>query len=613
MTGMEVGGYMANILQVTTPNLNTDNRNILNPQDPKNNAANPAIHNPIDPTRVVRADGRDGEQTGNTSQNGMPNIIDYESNYGAFIKGLGEGGELAGIMERLLFTDMAGIKESSQAEVSALIERFLMSVRMDSPQDLFDFLQGQRELQARFTGLFFDKMRSLLSQNPSDGLRDSVLQFLKGYNDFSSGEHLLLQMQSLTDDIEHLLLRSYRESFRELADSLNWEAPNGETQQNTALLNNRMIPFLSSYISRTHDYGAVREATMHLIFHAVRYQNGELKKLFKRFNDMVTNRDFSRLFKGDPKEGLKSLLKAGFDQKSIDKEVEKLLTEGAENPEDVEEFSSESEKILAELKKFQAERETEKEGSSQSLRGTQENPQSLREMQEESRFPGELSDETDRELNELKEDVRKELIADKLADKLNEAKGEIQEGQINKPNLLGPKQASRPMLDFADGFSSLLLKGANGQAGLENVQQFYTIMNGMLINESVYLPLLHFILPFQYEDNNVMSEMWVDPDAKKDQEEGGRRIKLFLKFDIQNLGKFELLMILQDRETKLQLLVPPQLAKQEKQIQSNVTDILKKNGMRVSQLVVRERVRDRRVDEVFSEIREKERTINVRI
>ena len=59
-------------------------------------------------------------------------------------------------------------------------------------------------------------------------------------------------------------------------------------------------------------------------------------------------------------------------------------------------------------------------------------------------------------------------------------------------------------------------------------------MNGMLINESVYMPLLHFILPFQYEDNNVMSEMWVDPDSRREEDSVGRKIKLFLKFDIQS-------------------------------------------------------------------------------
>ena len=71
---------MANILQVTTPNLNTDNRNMPNPADPKYNSDSSAIRNPVDPTRVVRADGRDGEQTGNTAQNDIYNVIDYESN-----------------------------------------------------------------------------------------------------------------------------------------------------------------------------------------------------------------------------------------------------------------------------------------------------------------------------------------------------------------------------------------------------------------------------------------------------------------------------------------------------------------------------------------------------
>lgn len=63
---------MANILQVTTPNLNTDNRNIINPQDPRYNANNSAIHNPVDPTRVVRGDGRDGE--GNNTQIGRAHV-----------------------------------------------------------------------------------------------------------------------------------------------------------------------------------------------------------------------------------------------------------------------------------------------------------------------------------------------------------------------------------------------------------------------------------------------------------------------------------------------------------------------------------------------------------
>ena len=476
---------MANILQVTTPNLNAENRNILNTQDPRQGAAN-QVHNPVDPTRVVRADGRDGEQNGNAGDATF-SVIEYESNYGAFVKSLGEEGDLTNALEQLLFNNMAGLQGAERTEVGALIDKFLMTVRMDSPEDLLQFLEGQNELQARFSGAFFDKLRSLLEQNPSGGLKDATLYFLKSYNDYSSGNHLLQQMRTLTDDIEQLLLRPYRNEFRELVDSMNWEAANGDTAQNAAVLNSRLIPFLSSYISRTHDYGAIREATMHLVFHTARYQDGALDRLMRLFNNMAGNRDFVRLFQGDAREGFQNLMRSS----------------------------------------------------------------------------------------------------------------------------LGEEQ--KPLAGFADGLSQLLLKGANGQAGLENVQQFYTIMNGMLLNESVYMPLLHFILPFQYEDHNVMSEMWVDPDSDKEPNTVGRKIKVFLKFDIQSVGKFELVMTLQDHEARVQLFVPPHLAREDKKIQAEVAGILKDNGIRFSQLMVRQRYRDRRVDEIFPEIREKERTINVRI
>lgn len=477
---------MANILQVTTPNLNAENRNILNTQDPRQGASQ-AVRNPVDPTRVVRADGQDGTQTGNSTKDAAFNVIEYESNYGAFIKKLGEDGQLTNALERLLFMDAAALQGAEKAEVGALIEKFLMSVRMDSPQELLEFMQGQNDLQARFGGEFFDQLRAMLAQNPSDSLKEAALYFLKGYNDYSSGAHLLQQMHTLTEDIEMLLLRSYQNEFRELADSMNWNAANGDTAHNAAMLNSRLIPFLSSYISRVHDFGAVRDAAMLLIFHAVRYEGGEEEYLRKLFENMVNNRDFGRLFKGDPQE-----------------ELDKLLQNGA-------------------------------------------------------------------------------------------------------------KDVQRPMSDFADGLANLLLKGANGRAGLENVQQFYSIMNGLLVNESVYMPLLHLVIPFQYEDNDVVSEMWVDPDSKRENDEEARKIKVFLKFDIQNLGKFELTMTLQQHEARMQLLVPPSLAKQNKKIETEVGNIFDKNGIKLSQLMVRERVRDRRVDEVFPEIREKERTINVRI
>jgi len=166
---------------------------------------------------------------------------------------------------------------------------------------------------------------------------------------------------------------------------------------------------------------------------------------------------------------------------------------------------------------------------------------------------------------------------------------------------------------FADVFSSLLLKGANGEAGLENIQQFYDIFNGMLLNESVYLPLMHLLIPFQYQGKDVMSEMWLDPDADREREDEERKIKMLLRFDIQSLGKFEMVMALQGRQVDMRLYVPESLTGEKNSIQEHITGILKKNNLGLDRLLVEKKTKDVRVEEVFREIRQKERTINVRI
>ncbi|MCH1948803.1 hypothetical protein MCJ35_06285 [Enterocloster sp. OA13] len=475
---------MANILQVTGPSLNPDHRNISDSQRAAEYGDSQKIQNPVDPSRVVRADGQKEGKSGDATGERSYSIIDYESNYGAFIKNLGEGMELPGLLEQLFSREMAGLLFGDQSEVGELVERLLSSVKAESPEELLSFLKGQQLSQAKFSGPFFDGLRNVLFQDASGNMKEAVLAFLKTYNDYSSGSHFLQQMHTLTDDISHLLMNPFRDDFRQLMDGMDWEAANGDTAANTSFLNGRLIPFLSNYISRSHDYGAVRDAVMHLIFHAVRYENGNLDRLQHLFDRVAESRGVERFFKDNTMPPLDSILNA--------------------------------------------------------------------------------------------------------------------HGQKEKGG-------------FADAFSSLLLKGAGGEAGVENIQQFYQIMNGMLLNESVYLPLLHILFPFQYQGKDVMSEIWADPDAGREGEDGGRKIKMLFHFDVQGLGRFEMLMVFRDRVVDMQLGVPPVLAGRSGDIQEHVAGIMKKNGLDPGRLLVREKTDNLRIEDVFPEIRDKERTINVRI
>ena len=50
-------------------------------------------------------------------------------------------------------------------------------------------------------------------------------------------------------------------------------------------------------------------------------------------------------------------------------------------------------------------------------------------------------------------------------------------------------------------------------------------MRGMLVNESVYMSVNHFVLPFQYQGKEAVSEFWIDPDAEKKEDRETSREK----------------------------------------------------------------------------------------
>ena len=472
---------MSNILQVTNP-VNDNGRNVINTQT-KNLTESQQLQNPVDPTRVVRADGQTGNRTGDAMSEAANIVVDYESNYGAFIKRLGEGQELPRLLEQFFQAENASVLFSGDEAAAPLLEQLFSAMQMNSPEELLAFLQTQMEQQAKFSGPFFDGLRKLLSENRSDAAREAVLSFLRSYNSMSSGAHTLKQMKALTEDIGRLMLRQFKGEYQDILDDMDWDAAEGQTGSNAAVLNQRLIPFLATYISRTHDYGPVRSAVMLFIFHSVQYEEGNQDRLMQLFDRLMRIRGFDQVFDKEEAYG----------------ELGRLLS-GGEKTED----------------------------------------------------------------------------------------------------------------SFADVFSKLVGRGADGAAGLENIQQFYNIMNGMLVNESVYLPLVHLLLPFRFGEEQVMSEMWVDPDSEGEGAEG-RRIKMLLKFDIRSRGRFDLVLVMENRQVGMQLYVPPVLKERAEHISRDVTGIFRKSGFRVEQLLVREKKSDLKVMDVFPEIREKERTINVRI
>ena len=429
-----------------------------------------------------RADGQNTGQTGTATGEGSFSGVDFEGNYAAFLKELSQTANLPKALETVLFGDGALALSQEKGEIGQVMEELFSSMEMESPEDLKAFLQDQQKAQIKFSGNLFNNLRGMLSSNISPSLKNAILNFGKTYNDFASSGHFLQQMETIAGDIDKMLLPSFQGEFEDLLSQLNFQAEPGKTEENTSLINNQIIPFMSNYISRTHDYGAVRNAVVMFILYAVKYENGSEELLGKQKDALMNNPDFRLLFKGNPEEAFKELL----DQ----------------------------------------------------VKG-----------QEENAFP-------------------------KL-------------------------------------FTDFLKAGAEGKAGTENISHFQEVLHGLLVNESVYMPLQHLVMPFRYDDKDVMSEMWVEQEAKDGA--GGKLTKMLLKFNIQSLGNFEIISGISDMRVDLQLFMPEELMDKQKDVEDVVSHILRRNGLSVANLGVYQKTRDFRIQEVFPEIKEAEKGLNVRI
>ncbi len=169
---------------------------------------------------------------------------------------------------------------------------------------------------------------------------------------------------------------------------------------------------------------------------------------------------------------------------------------------------------------------------------------------------------------------------------------------------------------WQENFIHLIESGIKGGAGIDNVSVFKNLLQSFLLNESVYMPLQHIIFPMQSENRNMFAQMWIDPNAEGNSryaDPNSRAIQGLLKFDIQDLGFFDLFFIYQDSNIKLQLSCPPSLPISEQTIQADLAQLLAANNIRAEELYIEKTDISIPISTAFPKIFERENAINVKI
>lgn len=194
-------------------------------------------------------------------------------------------------------------------------------------------------------------------------------------------------------------------------------------------------------------------------------------------------------------------------------------------------------------------------------------------------------------------------------------------GQIDDNGLLeilrrNQADAQSEAIRFADRLTALAAKGMRGSGGADVQQAYQDLIHALLINESVYMPLNHYLLPLRWESRMLFSEMWVDPDAEQNapgRERKNQAVRVLIKMDVQGLGLFDIVLQSRENVIDLQISHPASISTFSEQIEEAATHILTQHGLRPGTVTVRKMERPVTLTEVFPRIFEGMNSINVKI
>ena len=171
---------------------------------------------------------------------------------------------------------------------------------------------------------------------------------------------------------------------------------------------------------------------------------------------------------------------------------------------------------------------------------------------------------------------------------------------------------------FAGQMAELAHRALRGECGADAREAMQELLRALLINESVYIPLNHMLLPLEWNGKQMYSELWVDPDAPDDGQEGsdgegGEKIQFLFKLDIDSLGFLEMTLAARRDQVDLNVYAPDSVAAHAALVEEDLAEILSAHGLTGKRVRVQREVKPLTLTDVFPDLLEGKRSINVKI
>ena len=149
-----------------------------------------------------------------------------------------------------------------------------------------------------------------------------------------------------------------------------------------------------------------------------------------------------------------------------------------------------------------------------------------------------------------------------------------------------------------------------------NSESMNKIIPSLLSSPCNFTPLLHYVIPVQYQDVSASAEMWINPDGEGDLPGGGdgkKMTHMLIVFEIADIGKFETEIWVENNDITLSVLCPEEHTAFFKDKIKDLRSDLSFTDYRIKKIDVDTLNEPRSLIEVFKSLPERRTGINVAI
>ena len=174
-----------------------------------------------------------------------------------------------------------------------------------------------------------------------------------------------------------------------------------------------------------------------------------------------------------------------------------------------------------------------------------------------------------------------------------------------------PKKSSsiQALTDFVE-------KNINHPA-LKSIDSFNVsnLLQSMINAPGVMTPLAHYILPVQIENTRAFGELWVDNNDESGTTGAagnGSHHHLFLTFDVDTYGRFEVDVYANDKTVRVNLLHPTSFTKNVAQITEKINRIAASTKYSISDFTTGVLKEPHSLTQIFPKLNERRAGLNVK-